>query len=460
MLLWRPRAVLPDGHLARDSGSTGVVRPGPPTPDPATRLTPMSLRFGPPNTGQSAATLEELKQIVVRTHAAELDRIKAEMNSFWDIAADKRDYVLGMLDEVPFVVAKAMVSTLDSDQRQRLAQLSDRDHERHPAAAVAVLGALSTGEIDALGDKLTTGRSAALHGLQFGRLEPSALRALYGFLRTLSGSQLLHLTDGDRRNYFRAHLAMAPPEGSDQDALQSALASESQQDKVRRTSIGESGTPGGGQGALTDPSPTQGVDIGLIERITNLLADHSAEQERLALDALAPIAVTALPDHTGQTIADQAQSAADPAGGPASPAPDANAPMDPGRRLRAIVTELDRLRLVDVILDNLPAADRYAVETPASYGTILSAVLAARAPGLTLPRIESLLSYGIFDWAITKDDARFAYLLVRSLPVSVQDQWRQRDDGKWFAGLEANLPEQLVTVGTYTGVGTEYADPR
>jgi hypothetical protein len=56
-------------------------------------------------------------------------------------AADKRNYVLGLLDHVRFVVAKAMARTLDSDQRQRLAQLP------------AVLAALSTGEIDALGDK-------------------------------------------------------------------------------------------------------------------------------------------------------------------------------------------------------------------------------------------------------------------------------------------------------------------
>ena len=182
------------------------------------------------------------------------------MSSFGEIAPDKRDYVLGLLDQVPFAVGKAMVSTLDSDQRQRLAQLSDRDHERHPAAAVAVLAALSTGEIDALGDKLTTGRSAALHGLQFGRLEPTTLRALYGFLRTLSSSQLLHLTDGDRRDYFREHLAIAPPEGSDQDALQSALASESEQDKVRRTSIGESGSPG------ASPPPMQQGSAPMVQR--------------------------------------------------------------------------------------------------------------------------------------------------------------------------------------------------
>ena len=261
MPLWRPRAVLPDGHLARVSGSTGVMpcRPadaGPGnTPDPGVPSLQPAVAAG-----ETAATLSALTDVVRRTHSAELDRIKAEMSSFGEIAPDKRDYALSLLDEVPFVVAGAMVRALDSDQRQRLAQLSDRDHQRHPAAAVAVLAALKTDEMDALGDKLIKGKDAALHGVQFGRLEPTALRALYGVLGQLRDSQLAQLTGCDRRDYFRGRLAIAPPEGSDQDALESAFNNESEQDKVRRTSVGESGTPGGSQGALIDPSPTQGVD--------------------------------------------------------------------------------------------------------------------------------------------------------------------------------------------------------
>jgi hypothetical protein len=457
--LWHPRAVLPDGHLARDSGSTGVMPNRPADAGPGNTPDPGGPSLQPAlDTGELAATMDALAGIVKRTRSAELDRIKAEMASFWDIAPEKRDYALGLLDQVPFVVAQAMAHGLDPDQLQRLAQLSDQDHQRHPAAAVAVLAALQTGDLDALGDMLVKGRYAALHGVQFGRLEATALRALYGVLRKLSSSQLLKLIDGDRRDYFREYLAIAPPEGSEQDAVQSAFDNERRQDRVRQATIGGPGTAGGGQGTLSTPSDTQGVDTALVERVTKLLADHGAMQARLALDTLAPLVGTALPDDTGQTNAGQAQSAAGTAGAsPAStPARDANAPIEPGERLRALVTELDRRKLVDVILDHLPAEDRYWTETPASYGTILSAILAARAPGLTLPRIESLLSYGIFDWAITDADAKFAYLLVRSLPVAAQEEWRQREDGKWFRRLEENLPADLVTTGAYTGVGQEF----
>ena len=229
--LWRPRAVLPDGHLARVSGSTGVMPARPSDAGPGNTPNPGVPSLQPAMAAdQTAATLSALTDVVRRTHSADLDRIKAEISSFGEIAPDKRDYVLSLLDQVPFVVGKAMVSTLDSDQRQRLAQLSDRDHQRHPAAAVAVLAALKTDEMDALGDKLAKGKHAALHGVQFGRLEPTALRALYGVLGQLRDSQLAELTGGDRRDYFRGRLAIAPPEGSDADALESAFTNESRQD--------------------------------------------------------------------------------------------------------------------------------------------------------------------------------------------------------------------------------------
>ena len=280
--LWRPRAVLPDGHLARVSGSTGVMPARPSDAGPGNTPNPGVPSLQPAvAAGQTAATLSALTDVVRRTHSAELDRIKAEMSTFGEIAPDKRDYALSVLDQVPFVVGKAMVSTLDSDQRQRLAQLSDRDHQRHPAAAVAVLAALKTDEMDALGDKLIKGKDAALHGVQFGRLEPTALRALYGVLGQLRDSQLAQLTGGDRRDYFRGRLAIAPPEGSDQDALESAFNNESEQDKVRRTSIGESGTPGGSQGAETpiiiSGTPQQMVNE-LIARLRHTFTPQDIDQ--------------------------------------------------------------------------------------------------------------------------------------------------------------------------------------
>ena len=165
-------------------------------PARATRPTPASHRCSPPwPPAETAATLSALTDVVRRTHSADLDRIKAEMGSFGEIAPDKRDYVLSLLDQVPFVVGKAMVSTLDSDQRQRLAQLSDRDHQRHPAAAVAVLAALKTDEIDALGDELAKGRSPRCTASSSGGSSPPRCARS----TASSGAQSSQLLRTDRR---------------------------------------------------------------------------------------------------------------------------------------------------------------------------------------------------------------------------------------------------------------------
>ncbi len=118
------------------------------------------------------------------------------------------------------------------------------------------------------------------------------------------------------------------------------------------------------------------------------------------------------------------------------------------------VTALDAVGMIDAILDNFPESERDSDAT--HYSQTLRTVLAARAPALTLPRIERLLWYGLFDWAITDSDALWAYFLVRTLPLADQDAWRVRDDGTWFGRLEANLPDAFRVSSAYSGVGSEF----
>ena len=80
-------------------------------------------------------------------------------------------------------------------------------------------------------------------------------------------------------------------------------------------------------------------------------------------------------------------------------------------------------------------------------------MLAAREPSRNLALIEKLLSYGLFDWCVRDGEARFAYLLVRSLPLDAQERWKRLDDGKWFQRLEDNIPAEDVLEGRYRGVG-------
>lgn len=467
--LWRPSAILPSGHLARDVGSVGVApkRPADPVPGTATTgsaSTQADSSMDPAEErGELAKSASDLRDLVLKNHTGELSRIRAELGSFWDLDDEKRDYVLAVLDPVPFTVARAMMQTLDPDQRQRMARLNDQQHQAHPAAAVAVLAALDTSDIDTLGPHLTLGRNSALHGLAPDRLDATSLRALYGVLRHLRRDGLLQLLDTNRRDFFRDLLATPPPVGSEQEDLDSALADENRRARIYSYSMGSSGGAKGADNPSSGigPGETQGVDLALVNNLVNVLSDHNTASARQALDSLTSLAESTEDAHPGKAagtapgVAGTATSAETPSDLDAETA--LKAPIEPGERLRAVVTELDRRGLIDVILDHLPAQDRYSGAPPTRRGSILATVLAARAPGLTLPRIESLLSYGILDWAITDDDALFANLLVHSLPLSVQEEWRHHDGGKWLHRLEDNLPANLITSGYYTGVGSEFA---
>jgi Domain of unknown function (DUF4157) len=471
--LWRPSAVLPSGHLARDLGSVGVggKRPADPVPgtsvlggattDPGRSADPAGER------GKVEQKAAELQQLVKANHPAELDRLRAEATDLDEQDSAKHDFLLALLEPMPFLVARAMVRSLDPPQRQALARLTDDQHRAHPAAAVAVLTALDTADIDALGRQLTEGTDSALHGLDAGRLDATALRALHSLLRRLRLQQLTDLLDTDRRDFFRELLATPAPTGSEEAELDQVLADERRRRRAYAYSLGASGPGGDGAAAAAQPAETQGVDLALVDSVAKLLADHGASSVRSALEALSPLALSCAQTQPGQTApdpsaatapataADPAPAVAQPAPAP-TPAPAKDPAVVPGDRLRAVVTRLDQLGLMEVILDNLPAADRYSTKLPESPGSVLAVLLAAREPGLTLPRIENLLSYGIFDWAVTDDDAMFANLLVHSLPPQIQEEWRRRDGSKWFQRLESNLPQELILSGAYQGVGSEF----
>ncbi|GHJ47484.1 hypothetical protein Cs7R123_48260 [Catellatospora sp. TT07R-123] len=414
--LWLPRAVLPDGHVARFDGASGIAPAVPAAPGEVDRLT------------------TRLTGLVRVHHAAELAAINNELDAVFTGDRSKREFVLRMIEPLPFVIARVLVRLLSPERRRMLALVDDRHHREHPEAAAAVLAALDRDDLAALGDRLargqvgpqgpTTDADVPLHGVNLSRLGEPARRAVYLLLQSQSDAGLARLAGGDRRQYFREVMSGPAPLGDDAADLRTAVAAEERMGTARDYSLGTAQQP-------------EGVDTHIVTSVTQILRHHNADAARAALDAFRPMV----------------EAMSEPVAAPAT-----NAPPLPHERMRAVVTELDRNRLVDVILDHLPSADRrrFGVTSGEDYGLILARLLAARAPGLTLPRIESLLSYGVFDWAVTDDDARLAYLLVRSLPLAEQDAWRRRDGGFWFERLQDNLPNGMVADGEYTGVGTEY----
>ncbi|MFL6023315.1 MAG: hypothetical protein ACJ72O_08240, partial [Marmoricola sp.] len=414
--LWVPRQALPDGHLARDQGAVGVApttgptvaAPEQPTPEPAE-----------PTVAEQERRLDDL---VSKNHTGDLQMLKGLLDHPWTQTQDAMiESCLRILATLQFVVARALVRAL-KDDRVQLALLSDAHHTAYPEQCVAVLSALTNEDFNRLAGQRTgpsstyPGATAALHGVRVDRLGPTARRSFLHTLGRLGPTIRYELTQSDGGAVFRALLATGPDPGSDLDELTTAVASET---------------------ALA--KQLQGVNVATVAAVRAVLRDANSDRARSALDLLKPLTSVVLPALPKQP----------------TPPPEARRGNEPAAvtdALAATVAMLDADGLVDRLLDHLDADDRNG-ET---YQPVLHAVLSARAPLPNLSRATELLSYGIVDWAVTDDDARFAYLLVRSTPIEAQDSWRQLDNGKWLHRLEDNLPDEMFSDGQYTGVGSEY----
>ncbi|MET8668168.1 hypothetical protein ABZV87_28010 [Streptomyces tendae] len=392
--LWRPRAVLPDGVLARDSGGSGI----------------------------EPRLLVELHDRVDFNHGDERARIAEYLGSFWTPASDALESALEILEHLDFFVARALVQGLGPGVRRKLAMLSGDQYAAHPHTAAAVFAALDVADVTAVhsgGYQL----GQALSGLNPHALDAAELRGVRDTLRRMA-REARELTDdlltGPARRVLRALLSAAEPPGTDEERVRAVLAEERRVSEARRTAYGT-------DRPLSAPTGASGATSLLLRRLTELLKSPDATNARKALDQMSVLV---------------------------SPwAAKGGAPQGAARyRLSVLVTELDARGLFDRLLDHLDADDR----SQGDYAPTLSALLAVRRPALTLPRIQSLLSYGLFDWAVTDDDARFAYLLVRSLPPAEQEAWRRRDGGKWYRRLQDNLPTTVFDLGEYRGVGAEF----
>ncbi len=113
--------------------------------------------------------------------------------------------------------------------------------------------------------------------------------------------------------------------------------------------------------------------------------------------------------------------------------------------------EGDRQRLLQTAvqrLDTLGHMDRLLAELPDAYllnemwrGEVLE-VLAVRDPRHLERQARALLSYGIFDWAVTAREAWLAYQLVRSLPAADQTRLEEEDPDRW-ARIKSNMTSEM-----------------
>jgi hypothetical protein len=424
-VLRAPVVPLHPSARAADTGTLAPPRPAPLVDSGATGLPAEDAAAVEVQTGLLSA---ELGRVVSTRHADARAEIRRQLGGLWVDGGDVTS-CLQVLDTLPFLVARAVARSLPTDEVLSFAShLTPAHHRQSPSSAVAVLSAMHPMQLR----RLEPGNVEGLDTRGFGPVE---LRGALTALRGLRHGVLVALLRGERAAFFTGLMTGAAPGGDDRDALRSALASLTPH-TVEQAAAGSE--------AMTAATRTA------LDAVRTALRSPSQPRALHALQLLADLAPA--PPAASAVPAPPTTGSSDPG----APAPHtAPPPPEPGRQLRLAVAQLDTEGLVGRLLDALPGSARRADSDQAAR---LLVVLAARAPFRTLALIEDHLSYGLFDWAVTDSDARFAYLLVRSLPLAQQERWRRLDDGKWFARLEENLPREDVLHGAYRGVGRSAGD--
>jgi hypothetical protein len=100
-------------------------------------------------------------------------------------------------------------------------------------------------------------------------------------------------------------------------------------------------------------------------------------------------------------------------------------------QLQAAMARLDQ-KYKTRLLDNLPSS--------AKGTTGFTRVLVAMGPDAVLPYIDSLLSYGVFDWVVTDSEATEVYHIMMALPDGAQNTLIDKLGPRLRGRIASNLP--------------------
>ena len=444
--LWRPLVPLPHGTEAADTGTATLPKPATTTP-PAKKDAAGEAAADDAKAGPSPVDIGilrgRLKTLVKERHKALIETMDKKLSGLW-VSSDDAMECLRLLEPLPFVSAREVAGALESQRARDLGRaLEDGHHRSYPAAALAALASMSPMILRFLDpwnvEGLTPGQGAVER------------RAALEVLRGLRPPVLEELIKGAQAPKFVELLTgpaaptgtLLPPFGTDESALLAAIDAEQVAGKKER-----------GDSLTKEQHEARAATIK--KAIDDLLALLAAPSQADAVKALQQLAAfgtaTAAPEpNPSAKTSPTGPGAGTPSGTDAGTKPSPPSPPVASIELRLVVRELEAKGAITRLLDALGNDERWA---GARHAPQLLAVLAAREPQRNLSRAIELLSYGILDWKIFDSEARFAYVLVRAVPVDQQDRWKRLDAGKWFARLEDNIPSDDVTGGFYRGVGS------
>ncbi len=380
--LQRPRIALRGTQVAADTGKSAVTKADT-APVPAAEVKPTPA----------------LAESVKISRSRELALIHDALSGWWVSDGDVFT-VMRILDTVSFPVAVAMVGALSREDRYWLCDNINPPHMyRHHRSVLASYQALEPDRFDALDLKV---------------------------MRALPNAGL-DIEETDAARYALKNLSS--------DAIEALLGSE-KGDAISRLIGAVQPNPDKAQ-QVKDAAKKAATDEAALAEQRGRILNHSKDAAANALI---------------EEIKTQLSAPRNAHGEPRHPnAADAVAVLDRLTIARSnedrflyIAEQLESAGLIDTLLQLLPP-DSYIGKSNPEHAVTLASLVESRLPIKNEQLLEDLLSYGVFDWAIRDYEALFAYRLVKSLSLSAQYRFRQRDGGKWYLRLLDNLPNDPET---------------
>ena len=353
---------------------------------------------------------EPIETAVKSSRARELKRIKNILDTWLWISDGDVDEVLYILEAMPFVTARAVIRLLDKGLRRDLVDNVSESHtKRFRPQVLAVFAALSEEEIKAIQFSRTSYRDV-WEVINLKGLSPEEHFAASYFLKNLTDGEIRFLLKSQNKDPIRdimsstradvVNFLTAPGKHFDEKAALKAA-------RVKEEKLAEKERAE--QKLAADPAIEAALKF-----VLDILDDFKVYDSE-AIEILNRIC----------------EFIAEPA------------------KVDYIAHQMDSHGALLRFLDELPEESRS--DTTAHRETFLRVVKAA-PEGVIAGFVEKLLSYGVFDWAITDSEAKFAYELIKVLSPEGQSRFRRKDGGKWFLRLEQNIPDEMKEEGTYTGI--------
>jgi hypothetical protein len=364
-----------------------------------------------------------LRGAVLRGRTPEIRRIKKYLGGLW-ISDGDVSRVMRILQSVALPVATAMITWLEKDERKDLANNIDSVHYKpFRREILAFAAALEDDLLDRYAVKL-------LSNIGLYELDTEEYLAATQVLHRLKPDKTAALEKTSNARAVRTILASPVDEAALVTALEESARAEQQEVEARQTAAA----------LFTGNTKVAGELWSMLREIVDLL-DRWIVRDRHVLGVL---------EKLGRYLREP-------------------------QKLRAIADALEERGLLDKLIDELPLkvlfTDNPAVgrgrrgeptpgeEMPAPRKVFLMLV-SFRPAYKNVELAEKLLSYGLFDWVITDEEAMLAFHLVKALPERARQSFLAFEGEKYWKRIDDNITQSMregAAMNFYTG-GTEGAD--